>query len=159
MYYISSRRFACYHRLLDIMEAQYGRSTETVTTDKGGDDDASDESDEETNVVDDIFDKNMNLKKFCPVLLRICASSRQKEDVSRAMTIAFDTYNKMVQYGQKPSVHTFEMLYTCVINYLEHYPNEDKSALLERVYNPAKEYGISRGELVGRHKQSKLTLS
>ena len=132
------------------MEVQCGRG---LVLDKKSDENA--EENEESESIDDIYDTSMRPKNsFYPLVLKICAATRVKQDMSRAMTIAFEIYDKIIEHGMKPSPKTFELMYTCVVNFLDQHPEEEKDKLLQRVFDPASKYGLTRKELLSRHKQS-----
>ena len=135
------------HSLLEVMEAQAGRKRIFSHS----------LSDESCEFVEnsDVFDKSMQPHiRMYPLMMKICAATREKKDLSRAMAIAFNIYDKMKQDRIKPSPGTFEMMYMCVKNFLDHHPEEERQGLLQKVFEPASKHGITRGELMGRHKQS-----
>jgi hypothetical protein len=130
-------------RLIKIMEVQTVRERKLSDV-------LSDESSESV-IPDDI------LQKRCyPLLMKICALSNQtKDDTARSMSIAFEILDRMMCHT-KPSLRlrTFRSLYACVQNYLEVHIDEERQELLQRVYEPASRYGITKGELTGWHKES-----
>ncbi|KAL9182939.1 hypothetical protein ACHAXT_004218 [Thalassiosira profunda] len=113
------------YRLLEVMEARAGRAP------------------------DDSLPSHRHF-----LILKICAATKHKEDLPQAVNVAFEVYDKMVENGVKPNARTFEYMYMCVRNYCDQYPEEEQSGLLQRVFEPASQHGITRRELMGRHKQS-----
>ena len=130
-------------RLIKIMEVQIARERKLS--------DVLDNESSESVIPDDI------LQKRCyPLLMKICALSNQtKDDTARSMSIAFEILDRMMCHT-KPSVRlrTFRSLYACVQNYLEVHIDEERQELLQRVYEPASRFGITKGELTGWHKES-----
>jgi len=97
---------------------------------------------------------NLTRVQMYSSMMNICAATYVKQDVSRAMTIGFKIFDKLKHDRIKPSLQRFEDLYRCVRNFLDHHPDEEKKRLLKKVFDPASSHGITRGELIGRHKQS-----
>ena len=44
------------------------------------------------------------------VMMQICAATNTKEDMSRAMSIAFEVSDKMIRGNMKPSPKTFQLM-------------------------------------------------
>lgn len=129
-------------RLFELMEAQAGRDRSQLPSLLEGEE-------------PDVFDRSMQSHvRMYPLMLKICAATTEKQDMNAAMAIAFQVYEKMIQDTIKPNPKTFEMMYTCVRNFLDHHPDEERQGLLQKVFEPASNHGITRGELMGRHKQS-----
>jgi hypothetical protein len=99
----------------------------------------------------DIFDKSINdYIRFYPVMLKICAATHRKQDVALAMDIAFDTYDKMIRQGIKPTVKTFESMYFTAKNFIYHHPNhpeDEKQRLLDRVLDAAGKHNVTHEKL------------
>jgi len=134
---------ALLNRLLKMTEAQDGRNRTFC-------DSIFDESSE-------AFETSGSMDahiRMYPVMLKICAATHEKQDMSRAMAIAFEIYDKMINGRIKPSPRTFEMMYMCVKKFLDHHPEEERQGMLQKVFDPASKHGITRGELMGRHKES-----
>ena len=130
------------NRLFELMEAQAGRDRSQLPSLLEGEE-------------PDVFDRSMQSHvRMYPLMLKICAATTEKQDMNAAMAIAFQVYEKMIQDTIKPNPKTFEMMYTCVRNFLDHHPDEERQGLLQKVFEPASNHGITRGELMGRHKQS-----
>ena len=132
------------YRLLEMIEVQAGRDRTFSAS-------LTDYEEFETR---DVFDRSMLTHvRMYPLMMNICAATHKKHDTSQAMAIAFQIYDKMLHDRIKPSLGTFEMMYTCVRNFLDHHPEEERQGLLQKVFEPASKLGITRGELMSRHNQ------
>lgn len=131
----------CYfsHRLVRIMEAQTVRDG-TLPNSLGN------ESSESVKA-------NDPLHRRYTIVMQICAATLTKEDMSRAMSIAFEIYDRMIRGNMKPSPKTFQMMYLCVLNFLDQNPEEERQELLKRVFEPASRHGIARGDITGWYKE------
>ncbi len=103
----------------------------------------------------DVLDRSSDHQiQMYTVMLRICAATHENLNSSQAMSIAFEIYDKMVQCNIKPGPKTFELIYKCVQNFLDQHPEAERQVLLQKVYKMANKHGLSRGELLGRYKES-----
>jgi hypothetical protein len=93
------------------------------------------------------------------VMMQICAATNTKEDMSRAMSIAFEVSDKIIHGNMKPSPKTFQLMYQCVQNFLDQNPEEERQELLQRVFEPAARHGITRGEILRRKSQPSMKAS
>jgi hypothetical protein len=133
-------------RLLNIMEARAGK--DDFFSSRGGelyDPFATSE------VSDGSSDAQIQMYT---VMLRICAASNEKADSSQAVSIVFEIYDKMIQGNIKPGLKTFDSMYTCVKTFLDQHPEAESQALLQKVFKMASKHGVSRGEVLGRYKDS-----
>ncbi|KAL7473562.1 hypothetical protein ACHAXS_014005 [Conticribra weissflogii] len=138
------------YRLMKIMAAQCGidaNSGEAVESKDAVEDSSESESDDGGNV-DDIdsflYDKNLRpSRSFHTMLLKICSESK----TTRGMDVAFEAYKNMDDWGIKPNVSTFSLMYQCVENYFRHNPGPGKSIELQRVYDLAEEHGINKRQV------------
>lgn len=87
-------------------------------------------------------------------MLRICAATHENLNSSQSVSIAFDIYDRMIQRDIKPGRRTFESIYQCVMNFVDKHPEAERQVLLQKVYKIASKHGMSRGELLGRYKDS-----
>lgn len=151
----------CRSRLLEIMEAQSkppdymaGPELAHVAID------VPTEQNEDNSDFSDVFDStNHDYNKLYPIMLKICAVAKGKDDTSRAIDIAFETYEKMIDRGIKPRGKTFELMYCTVHNYTEHHPElseNEKKKLRDKVFAVAEENKVTRGELIGRWQQVQM---
>lgn len=86
--------------------------------------------------------------------MRICAFTHEKQNMPRAMHIAFEIYDRMTVGRIKPSPIVFELMYVCVRNFLDQHPEEEKQGLLlQKVFEAATKHGITKSELVKRHRE------
>lgn len=141
-----SLSFDC--RLLGIMEARTGKDDFFSSTRCLESYDAF--------ATSDVLDRSSDPQiQMYTVLLRICASTtHDKLDSSQAVSIAFEIYDKMIQRNIKPGPKTFESMYACTKRFLDQHPEAERQVLLQKVFKMASNHGISRGELLGRYKES-----
>ncbi len=132
--------FIFQHRLVRIMEAQ--TSTDGILTGS-----LVNESSESVKA-------NDPLHRRYTLMMQICAATNTKEDISRAMSIAFEVLDRMIRDNMKLNPKTFHLMYLCVQNFLDQNPEEEKQELLQRVFEPASRHGISRADVTGWHKES-----
>lgn len=141
--------------MLEIIEAQSGNHAAESLADLSdiAIDIAKDGTDVSSNKVN-VFDTTAHdYNKLYPIMFRICVSAKGKEDTARALGVAFNTYDKMIERGLKPRGKTFELMYITVENFIQHHPdipNNVKSELKNKVITAAQENDVSRGELMGR---------
>lgn len=152
--YISKRTSTIdsFLRLLEIVEAQTGQHATGILSN-----DAIDGIDIISGSFD-VFDKGYHdYYKLYQIMLKICSTTRDKDDSAHAIDIAFDTYAKMERHGMKLTVKTFELMYSTVQNFIYHHPDhpEDvKRRLLDRVLDAAEKHNVNRGVVIGRWHQS-----
>jgi adenylate cyclase len=97
---------------------------------------------------------NDPLHRRYTVMMQICAATNTKEDISRAMSIAFEVTERMIRGNMKLNSKTFQLMYFCVQNFLDHNPEEERQKLLQRVFDLASKQGIARADFTGWHKES-----
>jgi hypothetical protein len=103
----------------------------------------------------DVLDRSSDPQiQMYTVMLRICAATHENLSSPKAVSIAFEIYDKMIQCNIKPGPKTFELIYNCVQNFLDKHPEAERQVLLQKVYKMANDHGMSRGELLGRYKES-----
>ena len=98
---------------------------------------------------DDIESASPN-KRIYPLMMKICAATKEKRDTPRSMAIAFDVLKKMEVNGMKPGHTIFSYLYESVQNFLKHHPGEEGNDLLREVFVSASKYGVKAPELKNR---------
>jgi len=149
------------HRLLEAMEAQTGipvtKQSELSDVAIGI---ATEGKHHKTPIHFNVFDETQHdYGVLYPKLLKICATARGIEDTSRAVEIAFHTYDKMLKRGIKPRGKFFELMFTTVHNYCQHHPDvpdSTKKRLENEIFAAAEKNKVSRGELRGRIQQVQL---
>ncbi|KAL7494538.1 hypothetical protein ACHAWT_003405 [Skeletonema menzelii] len=89
-------------------------------------------------------------KRIYPLMMKICAATKEKKDTPRSMAIAFDVLKKMEDNDMKPGHTIFSYLYESVQNFLKHHPGEEGNDLLQEVFVSARKYGVKAPELKNR---------
>jgi hypothetical protein len=95
---------------------------------------------------------NDPLHRRYTVMMQICAATNTKEDISRAMSIAFEVSERLVNTKLNPK--TFQLMYLCVQNFLDHNPEEERQKLLQRVFDLASRQGVTRADITSWHKET-----
>jgi Ca2+-binding EF-hand superfamily protein len=133
-------------RLLNIMEARAGK--DEFFSSRGSES-------YDTFATSEVLDRSSDPQiQMYTTMLRICAATNEKADSSQAVSIAFEIYDKMIQGNIKPGPKTFDSMYTCVKTFLDQHPEAESQALLQKVFKMASKHGVSRGEVLGRYKES-----